>query len=123
MRRSILLFALVGLGTAAVSLVIVDVIPKQTLTRTAMTETTARIAMYYQRNKRLPPDLRVLPVLEGHINRTTDAWNRSLLYMIVSENTFTLSSLGEDGLPGGAGDNADVICKYQIENGEVRPMP
>src|ERR1700683_5505133 len=114
-RRSILFFAFVGLCVAAVFLIPIDVIPKPVMTQNAMMETAVRIAMYYQQNKHLSPDLSVLPVREDHLNRTTDGWNRPLRYTIDSGDTFTLSSLGEDGVPGGTGDNADVICKYRIE--------
>jgi hypothetical protein len=122
-RRSILILTIAGLSVVAVSLAFVDVVPKRAITPSAMTETSVRIEMYYQRNKRLPADLDVLPVRENYANRTTDAWNRPLRYAVDSDDTFTLTSLGEDGAPGGTGDDADVIRKYRVEHGEVQSVP
>lgn len=122
-NRSILILALAGLIVAAVSLAFVDVVPKRAITPSAMTQTSVRIEMYYRRNKQLPADLSALPVGENDANGTIDSWNRPLRYTIDSDDAFTLSSLGEDGVPGGTGDNADVIRKYRVERGEVRPGP
>ena len=123
LRRSILIFALAGLSVVAIFLVFVGVIPKRAITRSAITETSVRIQIYYQRNKRLPADLSVLPIRENYSNRTTDAWDRPLRYTIDSDNSFTLSSFGKDGVAGGTGDNTDLTVKYRIEHGEVQRAP
>jgi len=121
-RRSIIALAVAALAVVVVAFWCVDVIPKSAITPSAMTETSVRIEMYHQRNKRLPPDLTVLPVREGYVNRTADAWGRALIYTIETDDAFTLSSFGEDGATGGTGDNADLIRKYRIERGEVREV-
>ena len=125
-RRWIIALAIAAPAVGVVYFSCVDVIPKSAITPSAMTETSVRIEMYYQRNMRLPPDLTVLPVREGYANRITDAWGRSLVYTVGAGDAFTLSSLGEDGVSGGTGDNSDLVRRYRIERGEVqgiRPVP
>jgi general secretion pathway protein G len=39
-----------------------------------------------------------------------DTWNRPLIYLVTGES-YSLISLGADGLPGGQDDNADVYNK------------
>ena len=98
---------------------LVDTIPPKSLTLTAMTETSVRIEMYLQKNGRLPPDFKSLPVREGYANRTDDAWHRPLLYIIESGDTVVLKSFGADGKPGGSGDDEDLIRRYKVENGRL----
>jgi hypothetical protein len=84
---------------------LIDTIPPRSMTVTAMDETIVRMDIYLQKNGRLPPDFSSLPVREGYMNRTTDGWNRPLMYTIESGNTVVLKSLGADGKPGGTGDD------------------
>ena len=126
-KQAIARLTIIPLGVAALWIVIAlscsDVVPKRAITPSAMTETSVRIEMYYTRNKRLPPDLNVLPVRKGYANRTTDAWGRPLIYVVNGDDSFTLSSLGADGAPGGSADNADLHRKYRVERGAVRQVP
>jgi hypothetical protein len=55
LRCSILLLVIAGLGVMAVSLAFVDVVPRRSITPSAMSETSVRIEMCFQRHKRLPP--------------------------------------------------------------------
>jgi len=125
-RRSIIALAVAAMVVVVVAVSVVlclDLrIPKRAITPSAMGETSVRIGMYYQRNKRMPPDLSELPARDGYANRTTDAWGRPLIYTTGPDDTFTLSSLGGDGAPGGTGDNADVACNYRIERNEVQEV-
>jgi hypothetical protein len=122
-RRSILLFAAAGLGVAGVACALVASKPTPAVTPAAMGETRIRIEQYFQRNKQLPEDLSALSPRAGYWNRTTDQWDRPLRYVADSGDSFTLSSLGADGTPGGAGDDADLVQKYRVAQGEVRPVP
>jgi hypothetical protein len=94
----------------------IDVIPPRAMTLTAMSETAARIGLYFGRNKRLPTDL-------GYANRSADGWGRPLIYTIDAFDAFTLRSLGRDGNVGGTGDDADVSLQYRIVDGRVQTIP
>ena len=123
-RRSIAIFAAVGVAILVIAFLLADVVPKGAITPSAIDETSYRIGLYYFQNKHhLPPDMAALPVREGYDNRTTDAWNRPLLYSVDSADSFTLRSLGRDGVPGGTGEDADVICKFRVTGGEVQRLP
>lgn len=88
-------------------------IPPVSMTRTAMTETLVRINLYAETNKALPPSLDVLPKREGYMNRTTDGWKRPLQYSVAGDGVITLRSFGAHGIPGGDGDNADIVQSYR----------
>ena len=81
-------------------------------TVSAMGETFVRMNLYAQQNGTVPLSLAVLPLREGYVNATTDAWDRPLLYEISDVGILTLRSLGKDGEPGGNGDNADISQSY-----------
>lgn len=100
----------------------VGVIGDRDLTASAMTETSVRIDLYLQANGKLPSDLSTLPARPNYSNRTTDGWNRPLAYKVEGDS-FTLSSLGRDGVIGGTGDDADWLQVYRIVNGQVEQVP
>ncbi|MCA9219329.1 MAG: type II secretion system protein GspG, partial [Planctomycetales bacterium] len=54
--------------------------------------------------------------LDGHINRTEDAWGNSLKYSYDNTGLFRLESLGANGLLGGEGDNRDVARSFRWQN-------
>src|SRR5450432_1283522 len=93
MRRSVVIFAILGLVVVVISLAIVelDVIPPRAMTISAIDETSARIELYFQRNKKLPTDLSMLPLREGYMNSITDGWKHPLMYTIDADDIFTLS--------------------------------
>lgn len=95
---------------------LVDRIPPQALTDTAMTETFVRIEMFMKEHGKTPPNLAVLPTREGYANRTTDAWGRELQYTVDDTGIITLRSLGADGKPGGDGLNKDNVRRYRTRN-------
>jgi hypothetical protein len=84
-----------------------DMITPHEMTRTAMAETFVRINFYAETNKSIPPSLDVLPKREGYANRTTDGWNRPLLYRVSQDGIITLTSLGGDG------ENAGISMSYR----------
>jgi hypothetical protein len=101
----------------------IDTVPQSAITPSAMTETYVRIGLYYQQHNKLPASLDMLPVRENYQNRTADVWGRPLRYTVDSESTFSLSSLGRDGMSGGAGEDADLVQKYRVVNGEIEEVP
>jgi hypothetical protein len=111
------------LVTVAYLIMCADTMPKSAVTPNAMIGTSVRVGIYYNANGCLPPNLSVLPDREGYSNTLLDAWNRPLVYTADSKSTFTLSSFGRDGVPGGAGDNADLVRKYQVIGGSAEPLP
>ena len=123
LRRWVVVSSLGMLGIAVVALMFVDVIPDRALTKSAMVETSVRIGMFVAHNKQLPPSLALLPRREEYANRVVDAWKRPLIYLVNSQDRFTLTSLGRDGVVGGTGDDADIIQKYRIIDGNVRREP
>jgi hypothetical protein len=97
-------------------------IDPEEMTQTAITETSVRIGLYYQRNKKLPARLVDLPARTGYINRITDGWDRELSYAIEGNNRFSLTSLGRDGKTGGAGDDADRCERFRVVHGDVETV-
>lgn len=43
-----------------------------------------------------------------------DAWGRSLLYTRVDSNRFVITSYGSDGVPGGEGEDRDLVAELYI---------
>jgi hypothetical protein len=101
----------------------IDTIPQSAITPSAMTETYVRIGLYYQQHHKLPANLDVLPVRENYANSTVDVWGRPLRYLVDSESTFSLASLGKDGISGGVGEDSDLIQKYRVVDGEIEEVP
>ena len=85
-------------------------------TYTAIGETAYRIDMYMSIHLTVPRTLSELPKRDGYSNSTTDGWSNELVYAISSEGTLSLSSLGKDRKPGGAGDDADISATYPIKS-------
>jgi hypothetical protein len=77
--------------------------------------------MFLMANNSLPPDLSVLPKREGFANQTTDGWGRPLIYSTNTDETVSLTSLGRDGVPGGMGDDADIVRRFRISNENGTP--
>jgi hypothetical protein len=120
-RIGIATYIVVGAAVAlmALAMFFADVAPKSSITLRAMMETSDRIGIYFHLHQHLPPNLNGLPTREDRDNRTTDAWGRPLRYVVETDRSFTLSSLGKDGLPGGVGDDADRAVRYIVVNGDV----
>jgi hypothetical protein len=111
---------------AASSFIVIYVVAISAITRispndmssTAISETAARIGVYLQQAQDLPDTLDKLPIRQGYANRTTDGWDRSLIYTH-DDKQFVLSSLGKDGEAGGDGDDADIVRQYRLVNGGI----
>lgn len=99
-------------ATGIFSYFLSDRVSDQTVTRTTMWVVKRRILVYAHQNNQLPKSLANIPTLPRFDNSIKDAWGRSLQYQINENKTITLKSLGQDGLPGGAGENADIILSF-----------
>ncbi len=111
------------IAIAVVALLFVEVVPDIAATKSAMIETSVRVGLFVDRNQQLPQSLASLPRRDGYANRVVDAWNRPLHYHVDSPGRFTLTSLGQDGVVRGTGDDADIIQKYKVVDGKVRREP
>ena len=67
------------------------------------------IDTYRLRSGHLPPDLHALVTAGIAEQVPTDPWNRPYLYAL-RNRAASLASLGRDGIPGGAGSDADSEC-------------
>ena len=115
-RRSLLWVFLIVLfiafGIPLISLCLVGTIPDRTLTRSSMQSLRVHIVNYYNTNKQLPDTLDELDLDSvdlGHIR--SDAWGRPIKYSY-KDGLVVLSSQGEDGEPGGDGDDEDILLKF-----------
>jgi len=88
------------------------------MTVTAMGETEYRIGMYFSEHGGLPADFSVLPVRSGYMNSTTDGWGRPLIYDRTNDG-FSLTSLGRDGVSGGTEEDEDVVQEYRADGTEI----
>jgi len=91
------------------------------MTYSAIGETIYRIHLYAKINGTLPSSLAVLPVRDNYANRTLDGWNRPIIYKVTPDGVLSLTSLGSDGLPGGTGEEKDIVVRYRgkDKNGRV----
>ncbi|MFO0901342.1 MAG: type II secretion system protein GspG [Pirellulales bacterium] len=109
---------------------VVDVIPPESLTGGALTETYIRTQMYWNEHGRVPERMDQLPERENHTNALKDGWGYTLNWESNGVNEVRAWSLGRDGKPGGEGSDADVgivfVGKYwgQDELVEtIKPFP
>ena len=95
---------------------LVTIIPPRSMTLTAITETHVRMHLYLQEHRECPETLAQLPTRDGYMNRTTDGWDRPLLYSVTDDGIISLSSLGRDGVAGGTGDDRDITRRFRTRN-------
>jgi hypothetical protein len=96
-RSSIGVSALIGL---CLSLLLIETIPADSLTKTRMIGIERRVNEYYQKNKKLPQSLKELPIPDGKYDTTiNDGWNREIIYA-VNDNKIKLISYGKTGESG-----------------------
>jgi hypothetical protein len=96
-------------------------VPPAELTRERMAFDRIRILDYARVHGQLPTDLAALPrlALKPEADHYfEDAWHRRLIYEVDSSGTVTLKSLGKDGVPGGSGDDADIVFKFPSHNAD-----
>ena len=57
-----------------------------------------------------------LPDWPGFHNDLRDGWGRQIEYKLLNAEIVELTSFGKDGLPGGDGDNEDIIRQFQLHD-------
>jgi hypothetical protein len=87
------------------------------LTVTRMQVTKRRIIQFARQNNHLPTALSELLAMPGYDTKTFDAWRRPFDYRTDALGVITLVSLGADRLPGGDGDNRDIIGIFESRDG------
>jgi hypothetical protein len=95
----------------------VDIIPPRSVTHMHMLTMKRRILRYAAANDSLPTSLEQLPILEGYTNEVTDGWGRPILWQVEGTKV-TLTSYGRDGVPGGSGEDADMVGVFQAKTAD-----
>ena len=91
-------------------------ISPQEMTHSTMTEIFYRAHLYAKEHKKIPYSFDVLPKRSGSENEIIDGWDRELILKITDDKVMTLTSYGEDGKPGGSGDNSDISRSHWLKN-------
>jgi general secretion pathway protein G len=88
---------------------------KAKLTEAQIKVLKGEVELYKVENNRFPETLQDL-VPKYRDEAPKDAWNRPFVYRVPgTRGTFDIVSLGEDGLPGGEGVNADLWSHPNIK--------
>ena len=111
---TVALLAISTLTVVACSLV--TTISPHDMTLTAIGETHVRMHIYLKEHRQCPKTLSQLPQRDEYINRTTDGWDRPLIYSVDDGGIITLLSLGRDGVAGGTGDDQDITRRFRTRN-------
>jgi hypothetical protein len=73
-----------------------------------------RILRYAASNGTLPNVLDQLPRIEGFANEVTDGWGRPIQWRVEGDKVI-LTSYGLDGVPGGTGEDADIVGVFRVK--------
>jgi hypothetical protein len=110
-RLTALLLGMVAI-LVVVFVVFVDTVPPRSATDVTMHVMKRRMLRYARINGSLPMSLDRLPRIEGYMNEVTDGWARPVLWRAESDEV-ALTSYGRDGVPGGTGDDADMVGVFR----------
>jgi len=97
------------------AMLLVDRVPPRPQTTATMQGLKRRILRFAHSNGRLPKTLGELPATEDLANNTQDGWGHPIILSVAPDGTVTLTSYGKDGVPGGMGDDADIIGTFQAK--------
>ncbi len=86
----------------------VGMLPPENYTSTTMYPLKRRIHLYTEANNKLPSNLESLPLLKGFSDRIVDVWGNKIVLKIEGTE-ISLISYGKDQIPGGTGEDLDVI--------------
>jgi hypothetical protein len=78
-----------------------------------------RILRYAAVHDALPTSLDQLPRIEGFANEVTDGWGRPILWRVEGDEV-TLVSYGRDGVPGGTGEDTDMVGVFRAKTADGR---
>ena len=117
MKRVLIVFAAVAAVIVSEAVFVVDSIPPRALTATRMQVLKRRVLQYARAHGELPRSLVDLPAVEGYDGSIRDGWSRTILFE-VSSNLVTFRSLGRDGIPGGSGDDMDMVRSFPARDAQ-----
>ena len=112
MKRFIVILVLLLPVIALVIFSCFDLLPARGLTGIRMETMKQRILHYARTHNEFPKTVTDLPLLSSRDNTVQDGWGHDIRFEIATNGTVTLTSLGRDGLPGGAGDDADITRTF-----------
>jgi len=72
-----------------------------------------RFTDYVRSHHEIPMTLSQLPGKRGYDNSVTDGWGRPIL-LERNGQVIRLISYGKDGIPGGVGDDSDIIQEFLL---------
>src|SRR5262245_24870836 len=107
----LLWLSFVVVGILVIGILFVDTVPPNAHTHATMTVMKRRILRFAHAQGALPKTVEGFPPMEGFGNEVVDGWGRPIA-MIVAGDQVTLRSFGRDGLPGGTGDDTDMIAVF-----------
>jgi hypothetical protein len=90
-------------------------VPPRSSTHGTLCVMKQRILRYARTHDALPESPHDLPEIPGKVNEVRDAWGRDIR-MSLADGKATLTSLGRDGQPGGAGDDADMSGVFPLKD-------
>lgn len=115
-------FAIFAIALVMCSLVIVAELlatrpSASDVTISTMTVLRNRLIAFSVEHGRLPLTLDELPPREGMFGTFDDAWHRRIIYRVLAGEIVDLTSYGRDGLPGGTGEDRDIVRSFQVRDG------
>ncbi|TWT77451.1 Bacterial type II secretion system protein G [Posidoniimonas polymericola] len=99
-------------GCSVILPYVTTTIPPTEATRGEMHNICHALDAYYAKHSSLPEALSTLPPVENRIFRIEDSWDRPFEYKVEAGNYAQITSLGKDGLPGGSGEDSDLVVRY-----------
>lgn len=116
---SLLVLATASCRTAS----LVDTIPPRSYSATTLTITHDRIQKYWNAHGKAPAQPSDLPDEPNRDCSLTDGWGRDLYWESDGENKVKVWSLGQDGQPGGEGEDADMTVEFIGSQAEQQDFP
>jgi hypothetical protein len=120
MKRLIIILGLVIAVVAVFAFMLVDTIPRRSITASHMMVIKRCILQHAHSHGELPHSLTGLPEMQGRDNCIRDGWGRNIILEVSSSGIVTLRSLGRDGVVGGSGEDADMIGTFPSRDEQGR---
>jgi len=111
-RKSIWLAVIATLAVVGIAMLFLCTVPPRSMTHASMHMCKRRVLRYAREHGRLPSALNETEPIEGFHSSIKDGWGVVLSYTVGTNDVVTFTSLGKDHAPGGTGDNADMIGRF-----------
>ena len=111
-RKSIWLAVIATLAAVGIAMLFLCTVPPPSMTHASMYMCKRRVLRYAREHGRLPSALNETEPIEGFHSSIKDGWGVVLSYTVGTNDVVTFTSLGNDHAPGGTGDNADMIGRF-----------